>query len=95
MGEEGQKDLQKRISQKYLTEDESWIEEYYRYLIIKVQEKDAVYPCLAVEKVINTHMELTTEYREFNEFLNLSHGKSITNIMHPIHVCAVASLTIL
>lgn len=77
IGEKKEKALKKRISQKYLTEDDSWIEEYYKYLIVKVHSKDEVYPWLAVEKVINTHMELTTEYREFNELLNLDHGELI------------------
>ena len=76
MKEDDAKNLKERISLKYLTEDDLWLEEYFKYLVVKAKLKDEAYPCAAIEKVINTHMEITSEYREFNKLLGLNHGKN-------------------
>jgi len=77
--------LLKRLQVKYLLNENAaqiWIYEYFKYLIIKIKNKDTC-PSRIVSCAIQTHMENTKMYRLFNNKYNLEHsilGESETGL---------------
>lgn len=70
--------LKARLQDKYIINEntaELWINEYYKYLVIKCKLEGKAHPSTTIQNVINTHMEFTKDYRHFTTIIGYTHGK--------------------
>ncbi|CAI2362476.1 unnamed protein product [Moneuplotes crassus] len=51
-----------------------WLEEYFKYLIVKIQLKEEAHPPSIVKRVLNIHKEFTKEFREFYQLVGYPDG---------------------